>query len=347
MNGQETLTILTYCEDLKLAMELVHVANGLKANVVAAVIGPEPGSEANDLATCGANKVLAYQDSSMEYFEVHQLSVLLDAMASKVGADAILIGATQDGNSLVGRLAARLDAGAVTDSIELSIVSNNLHAKRLIYGGAGIANFIMSGSMSVISIQPGAKNSALINSALVNSTMNNSALVNPAPVNCALVDTKQDSTPIIENFIHELEPSPVKLLELKASQANAVSLKDAEVVVAIGRGLKDKEDLKLIEELAIALGGKVGCSRPIAADMEWLPVEQWVGLSGVKIKPRLYLAIGISGQVQHIAGIRDAELVIAINNDADAPIFKCADYGIVGDLYKIVPALLARIKEGA
>ena len=101
----------------------------------------------------------------------------------------------------------------------------------------------------------------------------------------------------------------------------------------------------LVESLAKALGGVVGCSRSVAADLKWLPEEHWVGLSGHRVKPKLYIAIGISGQVQHIAGIRDAKTIIAINNDPNAPIFKACDYGIVGDLYDIVPALTNAIRK--
>jgi electron transfer flavoprotein alpha subunit len=120
-------------------------------------------------------------------------------------------------------------------------------------------------------------------------------------------------------------------------------LESAEVIVSGGRGLRKKEDFALLRELAEVLGGEVGCTRPIAVDNKWF--ADWVGLSGHKVKPKLYIACGISGAVQQLAGIRDSKLIIAINNDPEAPIFEAADYGVVGDLYEVVPALTARLRE--
>jgi len=139
--------------------------------------------------------------------------------------------------------------------------------------------------------------------------------------------------------------SKVQILEIKKKAPQELKIEEADVIVAVGRGLKKKEDIKIIESLADALGGAVGCSRSLAADLKWLPEEHWVGLSGHKVKPRLYVAIGISGQVQHIAGIRDAKTIIAINSDSNAPIFKACDYGFVGDLYEIVPKLTDILKK--
>ena len=123
-------------------------------------------------------------------------------------------------------------------------------------------------------------------------------------------------------------------------------LQDAEIIVSCGRGFKNKEDIKLIEELAEVLKGRtVGCSRPISADLKWLSEDHWIGLSGHKVKPKLYIACGISGQIQHIAGMRDSGIIVAINKDPEALIFKSADYGIVGDLYEVLPKLTNAVKE--
>jgi len=137
----------------------------------------------------------------------------------------------------------------------------------------------------------------------------------------------------------------VKVLGRKEKQRGAVDLESAELIVSVGRGFKKKEDLKLAFELADALGAQIGCSRPIAADLQWLGEEHWVGLSGKKVAPKAYIAIGISGAPQHIAGILDAKIVVAINKDKSAPIFKAADYGVVADLYKFLPVLIQKIKE--
>ncbi|MGC9147903.1 MAG: electron transfer flavoprotein subunit alpha/FixB family protein [Sulfolobales archaeon] len=153
-------------------------------------------------------------------------------------------------------------------------------------------------------------------------------------------DTKTVTEPI------ELVTKPkIKIIERKPKRAAAVKLEEADIIISVGRGFKSEADIKAAFELAEILGGQVGCSRPIAADLKWLPEEHWVGLSGKKVKPKLYLALGISGQPQHIAGIIDSRIVVAVNKDPNAPIFKNADYGIVGDLYEFLPIFTKKVRE--
>jgi electron transfer flavoprotein alpha subunit len=152
----------------------------------------------------------------------------------------------------------------------------------------------------------------------------------------------------VQSAVEKLALAPTSRLKIAAVEEKsrgAVRLEEAEIIVSVGRGFKKKEDLQMAFELAKVLGGQVGCSRPIAADLKWLPEEHWVGLSGKKVKPKLYLAVGISGQPQHIAGILDSRIIAAINNDPSAPIFQNADYGVVEDLYKIVPILINKISK--
>jgi electron transfer flavoprotein alpha subunit len=140
-------------------------------------------------------------------------------------------------------------------------------------------------------------------------------------------------------------PSKVKVVGRRQETHSDFDLGTAAVVVGVGRGFKQKEDIRLAEELAKAFpGGAVGCSRPIAADLKWLGEEHWIGLSGHAIKPKAYIACGVSGQIQHIAGIRGAKLIVAINTNKDAPIFGVADYGIVGDLYQVLPKMTQLLK---
>ncbi|MGC9009123.1 MAG: electron transfer flavoprotein subunit alpha/FixB family protein [Sulfolobales archaeon] len=153
-----------------------------------------------------------------------------------------------------------------------------------------------------------------------------------------------DTKTIIEPIEIIIQPK-VKIIDRKPKKAAAVRLEEADIIVSVGRGFKSETDLKAVFELAEVLGGQVGCSRPIAADLKWLPEEHWVGLSGKKVKPKLYLALGISGQPQHIAGIIDSRVVVAVNKDPNAPIFKNADYGIVGDLYEFLPIFTKKVKE--
>ena len=137
-----------------------------------------------------------------------------------------------------------------------------------------------------------------------------------------------------------------RIVGIQEMTTESVNVEDADVIVSCGRGLKKNDDMHILVGLAEALGGKtIGCSRPIAADLKWLSEDHWIGLSGHKVKPSLYVACGISGQIQHVAGMRDSGIIVAINSDPEAPVFNSADYGIVGDLYKVVPALIRAIRE--
>ncbi|MEB3860632.1 MAG: electron transfer flavoprotein subunit alpha/FixB family protein [Desulfurococcales archaeon] len=137
----------------------------------------------------------------------------------------------------------------------------------------------------------------------------------------------------------------VKQIGISKKQLSGVKLEEAEIVVGVGRGFKKKEDLKLAFELAELLGGQVGGSRPIAADFKWLPEDAWIGISGKRISPKLYIAIGISGAPQHMSAVMGSKVIVAVNKDKNAPIFKQADYGVVADLYQFLPILIKKIRE--
>ena len=148
--------------------------------------------------------------------------------------------------------------------------------------------------------------------------------------------------------VEEISPDAsarMKIVETAEKAKGGVNLEEAEIIVSVGRGFKKKEDLKLAFELAELLNAQIGCSRPIAADLKWLSEDHWVGLSGKKVAPKLYIAIGISGAPQHIAGIMDSKIIVAINKDKTAQIFKHADYGVVADLYEFLPVLIKKLKE--
>jgi len=134
-------------------------------------------------------------------------------------------------------------------------------------------------------------------------------------------------------------PTRIKILRATKKESGRIDLRKAKTVVSVGRGIKKKEDLAMVEGLAKSMGAALGCSRPLSSDLGWLPEECHIGLTGISVSPELYLAIGISGQLQHVAGIKDSKVIAAINSDKDAPIFQAADYGIVGDLYQLVPAI--------
>lgn len=154
---------------------------------------------------------------------------------------------------------------------------------------------------------------------------------------------------------NEVKPKNITALDVSPSwnvvgrrekERTGVDIEAAEIVVGVGRGFKDREDLKLAFELADILGGEVGCSRPIAADYRWLGEDRWIGISGKKLRGKLYIAVGISGAPQHIMAANDVKVIVAINKDKNAPIFEYADYGVVGDLYQVIPKLIDRLKKG-
>jgi electron transfer flavoprotein alpha subunit len=148
--------------------------------------------------------------------------------------------------------------------------------------------------------------------------------------------------------IEPLQPKVVNVVKVVSTEGKAkggVRIEDAELIVAVGRGFRRREDLKLAFELAEVLGAEVGCSRPIAADLKWLSEDHWIGLSGRRVRPRLYIAIGISGQPQHLAGMMESRTVVVINNDPNAPFFRNCDYGVVEDLYSFIPALTKRLRD--
>jgi electron transfer flavoprotein alpha subunit len=141
-----------------------------------------------------------------------------------------------------------------------------------------------------------------------------------------------------------LKAPKTKIIEKKGKAGDVVSLEDAQTLVCIGRGLNKKEDLPLVETLAKLLHAEIGCTRPLSHEWQWLSEQREVGLSGKKCKPRLCVELGISGQIQHTVGIRDSKVIVAINKDKTAPIFEMADYGIVGDIYEVVPKLSEKLK---
>ncbi len=142
-----------------------------------------------------------------------------------------------------------------------------------------------------------------------------------------------------------LEQAEIAIVGVERKQLSGINLEEAEIIVGVGRGFKKKDDLKLAFELAELLGAQVGASRPIAADYKWLPEDAWIGISGKRVSPKLYIAIGISGAPQHMAGVMNSKIIVAINKDKTAPIFKQADYGVVADLYQFLPVLIKKLKE--
>lgn len=230
------------------------------------------------------------------------------------GYDVVLLPSTKNARTVGGILAQRLGAEFLTDVLSLKAEGNVLRAERYVFGNKAVAT-VEAAVPVVVSVAPG-------------------RFQGEPPARGGAVEK-----------IHVAASPKAKIVAVEEKAKGAVKLEEAEIIVSVGRGFKKREDLQMAFELAKVLGGQVGCSRPIAADLKWLPEEHWVGLSGKKVKPKLYLAVGISGQPQHIAGMLDSRIIAAINNDPSAPIFQNADYGVVEDLYKILPILINKLKK--
>jgi electron transfer flavoprotein alpha subunit len=211
---------------------------------------------------------------------------------------------------MAARIAARLDVGLCSSCIALNFDedSKSLVMERLAYGGVAVQKVICAARPAMASIPP-----RTFEKAVPDEGRQGQIRELPAPA-----------------------PSAAKILERKVKERAAKDISEARAVVCVGRGIDKKEDLALARQLADVLGGEIGCTRPIAEEFHWLPEEVCIGLSGIQVKPDIYLGIGVSGQVQHVTGIRNARVIAAVNKDENAPIFKVADFGIIGDLYDVV-----------
>ena len=307
--------IFTFSEDYETAFEILakgrEIADSLKSELAA--ISIEKNGKEETYIAYGADKVYSIDSEPQADLIVDSISKLIDQYKPEI----LLIGGTRLGKEVAPRIAQKFGVGCITDGVDFSLGKGELIVKRFVLGGRFIATQRFLRKPQIVTVPTRRFEKKL---------------------------DKDRKGEIIKTSLKPAEPR-VQVLEIKDKTSQLLRIEEADIIVSVGRGLKKKEDLELIASLAKALGGAVGCSRSVAADLKWLPEEHWVGLSGHKVKPRLYIAIGISGQIQHIAGIRDAKTIIAINNDPNAPIFKACDYGIVGDLYDIVPALTNAIKK--
>jgi electron transfer flavoprotein alpha subunit len=231
--------------------------------------------------------------------------------------DLFMVQATKRGKLLAGRLAAGLGTSVLVDATEIKQDAEAIYVKHRVYGGAAFRTERALSPTTIATVGPGV------------------FTIWPEDA------TRQGS--VIE--VPFAEPAfTIRLLETKNKACTEVNLAAAKRVVGVGRGLASQNDIKMVEELAALIGAEIGCSRPLAEGVNWLPRERYIGVSGAMLKPEVYLAVGISGQVQHMVGANQARVMIAINKDKGAPIFQQADYGIVGDLYKVLPMLKEMIK---
>jgi len=313
--------VLVFSDNKKYIIEMlgkaVEIAKQQKKKVTVVIIGKSDEKLAKEYISYGADKVFI-AETNLETFKAEEYADILKNIVKEVNAEIILIGSNKNGKELSARLGGKLNAGCVVDSNNIYIKNNKLLAERVVYSGNAIAVEQFNSKPAIITI--------------------------PSKAFDPLKKDDSRKGDIIKKKM-DGEKSSSKILKIQDLKTESISVEDAEIIVSCGRGFKNKDDIKLVKELADVLKGKtVGCSRPIAADLKWMSEDHWIGLSGHKVKPKLYIAAGISGQIQHIAGMRDSGIIVAVNKDPEALIFKSADYGIVGDLYKVLPKLTDAIK---
>ncbi len=298
------------------SIELLNLANAIKGDgsAEAVVIGSDASAHAEELSK-HADKVWKIEDSSLENYNPELYVDVLVQLFSKERPDAVLVANSSRGVEYAPLLAVKLNAPIVTDVVGLDF-SDGVKATRYIFQGKLLVDVLVKEAESyVFTVRQGVfKNECSVQGEVIDSGVKPSA------------EAKRE-------FVRIVEP-----------EAGEVDISQADVVVSVGRGIDDASNIELAEELAEVLGGVVAGSRPVI-DNGWLPKDRQVGISGKTVKPKLYLALGISGAFQHIMGMKDSELIIAVNKDPEAPIFGVAQYGIVGDIFDVVPALIEKLRE--
>lgn len=292
-----------------------QIASATGGQVTAVSIGQVASDKLTELGTYGADAVLNYQDNIFKKFTGEAYSKALAHAAKNKGADLIIISNTYSGKMVAPRVAAKLNAGMVSGVISLPETSNGFKVKRMVFSGKSFAEVSINTSVKVLSITP------------------NSFTIAENP--------KSSS---IETMDAGLSASDVKTEIIEVARATGkIPLTEAELVISGGRGMKGPENWHLIETLADTLGAATACSKPVS-DIHWRPHSEHVGQTGITIKPNLYIAIGISGAIQHLAGVSSSKVIVAINKDPEAPFFKAADYGIVGDALELLPKIIDAAK---
>ncbi|MEN3038122.1 MAG: electron transfer flavoprotein subunit alpha/FixB family protein [Candidatus Kryptonium sp.] len=320
--------VLTFAEQRegkfkKSAFEAVRtgkrVADELSAEFYTLVIGDENVEKiAPELGGYGAEKVLIVQDARLAQYSLTAYAKVIAEVMQKIEADYLFMSATAMGKELAPRVAGKINAGFAVDCTDLKVENGEVIATRPVYAGKAFIKVRINSDKQIFTLRP-----------------------NVFPV--GEKDAKLASLEKIEINLND-EDFKVVAFEAIAATQGKIDVTEADIIVAGGRGLKAPENFKLIEELADVLGAAVGASRAVV-DAGWRPHDEQVGQTGKTVSPKLYIAVGISGAIQHLAGMSSSKVIVAINKDKDAPIFQVADYGIVGDLFEVVPALIKELKK--
>ncbi len=297
------------------SLELLAKARDL-GDPEAVALGPGAGAAADQLGKHGAKTVYVNEDQAFADYIAEPAADTLEALVKQHSPDAILFGFTSDSREVAGRLAARLGTGLISNAQDVSAKDGGFVARVPYFGGAKVAEMKANSKPAVVLLRP---------KSVEASESGGEAKVQK-----------------VEAVIGA-ESRRAKVVERKVEAADKVKLEDAVIVVSGGRGLGGPENFHLLDELAESLGGAVGASRAVV-DAGWVPYSMQVGQTGKTVRPGVYIAAGISGAMQHTVGMKASKVIIAINKDAEAPIMKMADLGVVGDALKILPKLTEAVK---
>jgi electron transfer flavoprotein alpha subunit len=275
------------------------------------------GAVQSDLAALGkygVKKIHQVANEALNHFDAQVFTKVIAQVAQAAQAQVVIFSNNVDGKAIAPRLAARLKAGLVPGAVALPETTNGFTVKKNVFSGKAFANYTIKSAVKIISLNP-----------------------NSYPV------TEGTGTAEVTPFSATVDAPKVKIKAVNKATGE-VPLSEAEVVVSGGRGLKGPDNWNLITDLAHALGAATACSRPVA-DEHWRPHHEHVGQTGLTIAPNLYIAVGISGAIQHLAGVNRSKVIVVINKDPEAPFFKAADYGIVGDAFDVVPKITEAVKK--
>lgn len=289
------------------------LATQLNTSAEAVVLGTV-NEDLASLGKYGIKKIHHATDESLNQFDAQAFTKAIAKTVDTTGANVIVFSNTSNGKAIAPRLSARLKAGLVSGALALPNTTNGFVVKKSVFSGKAFANISINTDIKIISLNPN-----------------------------AYKITATDGSSEVVTFNADVATTKVKVIGTTKASGD-VPLTEAEIVVSGGRGLKGPENWGMVEELAKLLHAATACSRPVS-DADWRPHSEHVGQTGIAIAPNLYIAIGISGAIQHLAGVNRSKIIVVINKDPEAPFFKAADYGIVGDAFEVVPKFIEAVKK--
>jgi electron transfer flavoprotein alpha subunit len=295
----------------KAALEAVSYGSKIGPTTVV-TYGNISADDLNIIGEYGGEKVLIHR--GINESNDQQLTNLIHAAVESTGSNIVVLSQDQTGKSIGPRIAAKLNAGHASGAIELPETSNGFEVNTNVFSGKAMAKVAVHSENKVISILPN-----------------------------SISPEKTGGSTTVEDFNADLGEAKIVVKEMK-SQGEGIPLPEAELVVSAGRGLKGPENWGIVEDLATTIGATTACSRPVA-DIGWRPHHEHVGQTGIAIRPNLYIAAGISGAIQHLAGVNGSKVIVVINTDSEAPFFKAADYGVIGDAFEVLPRLNEAFKK--